>query len=108
MAQYIVNTIPAPIDFENKDPVTRVLQNIKNVLMARVGEIPYARVIGIDPEIYDLPINRAQDRVEEEVSRTIDFEWRASLVSARAYLDENMQTVIEAVVSIEEEDLANG
>ena len=42
MAQYQITNRPAPIDFEcNSDIILRTIQNAKNLLMCRMGEVPY-------------------------------------------------------------------
>ena len=44
MAQYQITNRPAPIDFEcNNDIILRTVQNAKNLLMCRMGEVPYDR-----------------------------------------------------------------
>ena len=49
MAQYIITNIPEQIDFEiDNDDVGRTLQNAKNLLMTRMGEVPYDRLRGFD------------------------------------------------------------
>ncbi len=56
MAQYQIDNIASPIDWQEDDIIQRTLQNAKNLLMCRMGEVPYDRYAGFDPAMYDLPI----------------------------------------------------
>ena len=52
MAQYIIDNQPAEIGFEiRNDNRSRILQNCKNLLMTRMGEVPYDRYRGFDPAL---------------------------------------------------------
>ena len=46
MAQYQIDNVAAPINFQESDIVLRTLQNAKNLLMCQMGEVPYDRYRG--------------------------------------------------------------
>ena len=56
MARYIIDNLPGPIDFEGTGMVRRTVQNCKNLLMLRMGEVPYDRLRGLNPALFDLPV----------------------------------------------------
>ena len=70
MAQYQITNQPAPIDFEcNSDMILRTIQNAKNLLMCRMGEVPYDRYRGIDPAYYNLPMPELKEKLLPELDR---------------------------------------
>lgn len=102
MAQYEITNIPGPIDFECGNEFTkRTLQNAKNLLMCRMGEIPYDRQRGFDPSLFDLPFDDFQAALLPELDRVMLWEPDVEVVSATARL-ENGATVIRCIVEIEE------
>ena len=75
MAQYQITNQPSPIDFEcNDDIILRTIQNAKNLLMCKMGEIPYDRYRGFDPALYDLPIQDFQEALLPELDRVMLWE----------------------------------
>ena len=75
MAQYEITNLPEPIDFEcSNSPLQRTLQNAKNLLMTRRGEVPFDRQRGLDPALYDLPIAEAKMRLMPELDRVMLWE----------------------------------
>ena len=103
MAQYEISNIPGSIDFEcNSDTVTRIVQNAKNLLMCRMGEVPYDRQRGFNPALYDLPIDEMQSLLLPELDRVMLWEANVEVVSAEATL-ENGQTVIRCVIEVNDE-----
>lgn len=105
MAKYIITNKQEPILFEEcKEAEKRALQNAKNLLMLRMGEVPFDRLRGFDPALYEMPITRMQEELMPEVDRVLAWEPDARAESARCYLDDNDNTVIEVVVVIGEED----
>lgn len=64
MALYTIDNKPGDIDFEcGSDPVKRTLQNCKNLLMTRMGEVPYDRLRGFDASFYSLPLPLLNSRL---------------------------------------------
>ena len=53
MAHYQIDNMAYPINWEEKDPIQRTLQNAKNLLMCHMGEVPYDRYRGFDPALFD-------------------------------------------------------
>ena len=106
MAQYIINDIPGDINWEcSNDFVTRTLQNAKNLLMCRAGEVPYQRNRGIDPAIFDMPTAESQEYLLDEVVRVLGWEPDIDdVVSAEFMFDSAGTCYISAVVEISDED----
>ena len=69
MAQYEIDNVPAPIDFQETDIVQRALQNAKNLLMCHMGEVPYDRLRGFDAALFDLPFPDFENELLPELDR---------------------------------------
>jgi len=52
VAQYMIDNVAAPIDFQESDILQRTLQNAKSLLMCKMGEVPYDRARGFDPSLF--------------------------------------------------------
>ena len=103
MAQYIIDNQPENIGFESRgDGAGRILQNCKNLLMTRMGEVPYDRYRGFDPALYHLPLSRLRNVLLPELDRLFAYEPRAKLISAEASLLENAETLIRVTLEIED------
>lgn len=103
MARYEINNIPGEIDFEcvRNGEVARVLQNAKNLLMTRKGEIPYDRQRGFDASLFDLPKPELDAALLPELDRVMLWEPRAEVVSATAELTPYSNvTVIRCVIEV--------
>ncbi len=101
MAQYQITNQPAPIDFEcSGDIILRTIQNVKNLLMCKMGEIPYDRYRGFDPALYDLPIQKFQEALLPELDRVMMWEPDAEVVDASCTLDKNGGIIIYATIEI--------
>lgn len=101
MAMYTIDTRKIPINFEsNNDILQRTLQNVKNLLMCRMGEVPYDRKRGINPALFDMPINKVNEQLMPEIDRVLGWEPDAEAVSSVATQDENGDTVITVVVEV--------
>ncbi len=100
MARFAIDSRAAPIDFEAPRGYERTIQNVKNLMMCRMGEVPYDRRRGIDPAIFDMGLIDAGGVVLQEVTRVLGWEPDARAVSATVSLDENGETVITAIVEI--------
>lgn len=99
MAQYEISNIPGAIDFETKDHTTRTLQNAKNLLMCRLGEIPFDRLRGFDEAMIDMPMEELRAGLMQELDRVMLWEPEVEVVSATATI-ENGQTVIRCVLEL--------
>lgn len=78
----------------------RILQNCKNLIRLRKGEIAYDRMRGLDPALFQLPFTEAQDRLLPELDRALAWENRAEVVSGTIYRDSEGETVVRCVVEI--------
>lgn len=102
MAYYTIDNRPSPIDFEcNRSIRQRTIQNVKNLLMCRMGEIPYDRMRGLNPALFDMGLPEMNEQLMPEVDRVLGWEPDARAISAVAALDENGETAITVVVEIE-------
>ena len=86
MAQYQIDNIASPIDFQEDDVILRAVQNAKNLLMCRMGEVPYDRYRGIDPALFDLPITELQTELLPELDRLMLWEPDVEVADAEATL----------------------
>lgn len=101
MAQYQITNQNAPIDFEcNSDVILRTIQNAKNLLMCRMGEIPYDRYRGFDPALYDLPIAEMQEKLLPELDRIMLWEPDVEIVDGSCAMDENGEIIITATIDV--------
>ncbi len=104
MAVYRVNNIPAPIRFGRMGLVERTVQNAKNLIMLRRGELPYDRTRGLDPDLYHLPVHEARDMLPREIDRVMMLEPDAAVVWTDCHLDERGELIIEADIEIDIEE----
>lgn len=104
MALYQIDNIPSPIDMQEKDLVKRTLQNAKNLLMCKKGEVPYDRSRGFNPSLYDLPIQDLRRELMPELDRIMIWEPDISVVSAEATLLKDGSVYIKAIVNVKFEE----
>ena len=103
MSTYTIDNRPAPIEFNLRGNETeRILQNAKNLLMCKMGEVPYDRYRGFDPTLFDLPLSRLSEVVLEEVDRVLLWEPRAEAIAADCSLDVDGNTIITVTIEIED------
>ncbi len=100
MARYQIDNVAAPIDFQESDPVKRTLQNAKNLLMCRMGELPYDRYRGFNPALYALPADQFDEALMPELDRIMMWEPNVEIVSAEATLLDNGQVYVKAIVDV--------
>ena len=98
MAQYTIDNINAPIDFQENNQIKRALQNAKNLLMTRMGEVPYDRFRGFDYGLFDLPITQFEAALLPELDRIMAWEPDISVVSADTEVQDNGEIRIIATV----------
>ena len=104
MAQYQIDNIAAPIDFQEQNIIQRTLQNAKNLLMCRMGEVPYDRCRGFDPALYDLPVERLREELLPELDRVMAWEPDVEVVDAEATLLKDGQVYIKAILEVDIEE----
>ena len=100
-AQYIITNAPERIDFEIRgDPEARAVQNAKNLLMTRMGEIPYDRQRGFDIRLYDLPIGEMQEALMSELDRVMLWEPFVEVVSAEIVRVEMERVLFRVTIEV--------
>lgn len=104
MARYIITNQPEPIDFELAGDVKRTIQNAKNLLMCRMGEVPYDRLRGFNPELMQLPMKEFGDRLMEEIDRVLLWEPDAEAVDASFTADENGEYIITVTIDVADQE----
>ncbi len=102
MARYEITNEQKPIEFEGLGEVKRIVQNCKNLLMTRLGEVPFDRLRGFNWALFDLPAEEFRTRLLPEVDRVLLWEPRAEAVDATFTLNKDMETVIKVIVEVEE------
>lgn len=100
MAQYQIDNIASPIDWQEDDIIQRTLQNAKNLLMCRMGEVPYDRYIGLDPYLYDLPIGELRTELLPELDRVMMWEPDVEVVDAEATLLDDGSIYIKVIIEV--------
>ena len=98
MAIYKIDNVNAPIDFQEQDQIKRAIQNAKNLLMCRMGEVPYDRYRGFDFGLYGLPLTQFDDELIPELDRIMMWEPDVSVVSAETSLLPNGDTYISVTI----------
>ena len=100
MALYQIDNVASPIDFQGSDLVKRTLQNAKNLLMCRMGEVPYDRYRGFNPRLYDLPIERLREELMPELDRVMAWEPDVEVADAEATLMPNGSVYIKVILDV--------
>lgn len=101
MAIYEINNLPAPVRFGGTNAtLERTLQNAKNLLMTRKGEVPYDRLRGFDQALYDLPIVKFREALLPELDRVMMWEPDAEVAYAECDADRRGNVVIRVGLEI--------
>jgi len=98
--QYIIDNVASPINFQGTDMLQRTLQNAKNLLMCRMGEVPYDRYRGFDPALYDMPLEEMKVELMPELDRVLAWEPDAEVVEADASLMSDGQAYIRVTIEV--------
>ena len=104
MAQYQIDNVPAPINWQQSDIIMRTLQNAKNLLMCRMGEVPYQRLVGLDQTIYDLPMEQMRAELLPVLDRAMLWEPDVEVVDAEATLLQDGRLYIKVIVDVTIDD----
>lgn len=105
MAQYIITNEPEEVNFEiGDDIIARTIQNCKNLLLTRMGEVPYDRFRGFDPSIYNTTFQNFKTALLPELDRLMEYEIDAEVVEATAQMNEKGEVRIRMVVEIDIEE----
>ena len=100
MALYQIDNIASPIDFETTDPLRRTLQNAKNLLMCKMGEVPYSRSRGFDYGLFDLPVDELNTELLPELDMVMTLEPDVEVEDAEATLLPDGSTYIKVILEI--------
>lgn len=84
MVTYDITNDESPILYDVSEVTGRILQNGRNLLRCRLGEVPYDRSRGFDPRLYDLPLPQLQAQLRKEIDRVMIWEPRLRVVDAKA------------------------
>lgn len=110
MAQYIITNREEAIPFEScRDETNRIIQNAKNLLTTRLGEVPYDRLRGFNTQLYDLPFDDFLFELPDEIERLMMWEDRAEVVSSDATIETKGEglyngILITVVIEVGEEE----
>lgn len=103
MAKYIITNEETAIPFETASQDTaRILQNCKNLLLTQMGEVPYDRMRGLDPDLFHQPIDQMRIALLPALDSMLKYEPRAEVVEASAENLEGLGILIKMVVNVEE------
>lgn len=100
MAQYQIDNVASPINFQEDDIILRTLQNAKNLLMCHMGEVPYDRYRGFDPALFDLPIEQMREELLPELDRVMMWEPDVEVADAEATLFNDGTVYIKVIVEV--------
>ena len=100
--RFLIDTRHVPVQFECSTAQGRILQNAKNLLMTRMGDVPYDRLRGLDAGVYDKPIPFVKSHIMQEISRVLAWEPDVRLISVDIR-QEVEGTVFLCEVEVEEE-----
>ena len=103
MARYTITNKAEPIDFEIGGGALRTVQNAKNLLMCRKGEVPYDRLRGFDAALMHLPTAEFGARLMKEIDRLLLWEPDAEAVEATFEADNNGEYTITVIIEVADE-----
>lgn len=98
--QYQIDNVASPINFQGTEIVARTLQNAKNLLMCRLGEVPYDRSRGFDPSLLEMPLEEMKMELLPELDRMMIWEPDAEVVDAEATILPDGQVYIKVLLEI--------
>nr|WP_295277637.1 hypothetical protein [uncultured Blautia sp.] len=105
MAQYQIDNVAAPINFQESDIVLRTLQNAKNLLMCQMGEVPYDRYRGFDSSLFDLPFEEFKEELLPELDRVMMLEPDVEVIDAEATKLPDGSTYIKVTIDIQMDNI---
>lgn len=104
--QYIISNVnDEGIDFELDSSIEntaelRAVQNAKNLLMTRMGEIPYDRQRGFDVSLYEKPLPELQNLLMEELDRVMLWEPYVEVVSAEILRGDGEIVILRVTIEV--------
>ena len=102
MAQYVITNQQSEIQFECSSATLRTLQNAKNLLMTKRGEVPYDRNRGFDNRLFSLPMRQFSEELMPELDRVMLWEPDVNVVDADYVQDENGKAVLTVTLEVTE------
>lgn len=104
---YTIDNRPRAIDWSLRgETVERKLQNARNLIRLQIGEVPYDRLRGIDMQLYHMTQDDMQEELLPELDRALLWEPFVEVSEATVEIGENGESIIEATVEIDLEQLA--
>jgi len=103
MATFTIDNTPEPIVFEDGTAAEQTIRNCKNLLMCMMGEVPYDRLRGFDPALFDLPLERFRERLLPELDRVMAWECDAEVLAADCETGNDGRIRITVTIEIEDE-----
>lgn len=103
MVLYIVTNEQEPINFRPESEIERVLQNVKNLLRCKMGEVPFDRGRGYDPTIMDVPRTEVDGPMLREIDRVLQWEPRVRMVRTETEALEDGETLIRVTLDVNTE-----
>lgn len=100
MPRYTIDNRPEPINFHPRNLTERTLQNAKNLLMTRMGEVPYDRYRGFDHALYDLPLTRLEEALPAELNRVMLWDPDVTVVGCACRMEGTAEVVIAVEIDI--------
>lgn len=100
MAQYVITNQDTEIQFECDSVLLRTLQNAKNLLMTKRGEVPYDRDRGFDNSLYALPMKQFTEELLPELDRVMLWEPDVNVVDAGFVQDEDGNGVLTVTLEV--------
>jgi phage baseplate assembly protein W len=100
--RFLIDSKPCPVQFECGTVQGRVLQNVKNLLMTHMGDVPYDRLRGLNPDVYDKPLPFVKAHITEEIARVLAWEPDVKLIKVDIQ-QEKVGTVFVCEVEVPEE-----
>ena len=100
MAQYQIDNVASPIDFQGRNLLARTVQNAKNLLMCRMGEVPYDRYRGFDARLFELPMDQFRSELLPELDRLMTYEPDVEVITAEATMLDNGQVYIRVMLEV--------
>lgn len=104
MARFQIDNVASPINFQETDYIQRTLQNAKNLLMCRMGEVPFDRYRGFNARLYDLPIEQLREELMPELDRLMMWEPDVEVTDAEATLFSDGSVYIKVIVDVSDEE----
>lgn len=103
--QYRVSNTRSEIDFEcGRNGDKRILQNVHNLLMTMMGEVPFDRMRGVYGGIYDMSAPDADGVILPLLDAVMTYEPRVSVIETDTQNDDEGNLIITLTVEIKEDE----